>query len=49
MERIEQTIVEAAHGTSQEIVDHLLEVVDRWVGGAKLVDDATVVALKFTG
>jgi len=46
MERLREALTAAAGGSAQEIVDRIRQAVERFVGGVKLRDDATLVVLK---
>ncbi len=48
MERMSEVVRDQAGGTSEEVVAAIFAQVDRFVGGRRLIDDATLVAIKRT-
>ena len=46
LDRLRRLVVERAGGTARELIDAIRDDVDRFVGGTKLLDDATLVAVK---
>ncbi len=46
LDRLRKLVVERAAGSAQELIEAIREEVDRFVSGRKLLDDATLVAVK---
>ncbi|MBZ0275876.1 MAG: serine/threonine-protein phosphatase, partial [Anaerolineae bacterium] len=48
-ERLAQAVLESAHGSAQDVLDHIIQRVEAFRDGAPPFDDLTLMVVRYTG